>query len=73
MFSQNNVKYMEFLKYASMMILFLLLISFLRMLLHFAFHSDKLDKIKLYLSIFPAFLGIASIAMVAQDKYKNTN
>ena len=69
-FRKNNVKYGEFLKYALLMILFLLLINIPRIILHFIFSNDMLDNIMFYVSIYPSFLSVSLMAVTAQKSMK---
>ena len=66
-YRKHNVKSNEFFRYGFMMIAFMLLINIPRMILHFIFHCDLLDSVVFYISIYPTFFGVASIAVVAQE------
>ena len=68
-YRKHNVKLIEFFKYGLIIIAFMLLINLPRMILHFIFHSDLLDSIVFYISIYPTFFGIASIAIFAQESF----
>ena len=67
-YRKHNIKLIEFFKYGLMMIAFMLLINLPRMILHLVFHNDFLDNTVFYISIYPTFLGISSIAVIAQEK-----
>ena len=69
-FRKNNVKYWEFFKYAVLIILFLFLVNFPRIILHLIFSNDMLDSIMFYVSIYPSFLGVSLIAVTAQKSIK---
>lgn len=69
-YRKHNIKITEFFKYGLIMIAFMLLINLPRMILHFVFHNDFLDHAVFYISIYPTFFCISSIAVIAQEKMK---
>lgn len=65
---KNNIQFKDFFKTFLKMVGFLLVLNIPRMVLHFVFQNDLLDNITFYISIYPTFLGMASIAVFAQEK-----
>lgn len=66
---RNKISLKESFRHGLMILMFMLLINIPRLILHFVFHNDILDNIIFYISIYPTFFGMASIAVVAQEKY----
>lgn len=66
---KNNVKLKERLKTDIKMVIFLLIITIPRMILHFVLKNELLDNIIFYISIYPTFLGLATLAVAAQEKH----
>ena len=49
---------------------FLLAMNIPRILLHFIFKSDLLDNIIFYISIYPYFWGLATLAVADQEQHE---
>jgi len=63
-----KVKFIEFLKVELKMFVYLFLLDLPLMVLSSVFKNDTLDMILLYIIIYPALFGVASIAVAAQEK-----
>ncbi|MBQ8818132.1 MAG: hypothetical protein IJZ83_06115 [Clostridia bacterium] len=70
-YRKNNLKYRDYFKTFMKMVVFLLVINIPRMILHFVFNSDSLDIIIFYISIYPCFLGLATIAVADQEHHED--
>lgn len=69
-YRKNNLKYSDYFKTFIKMVVFLLVINIPRMILHFVFNSDLLDNVMFYLSVYPCFLGLATIAVLDQEQHE---
>ena len=69
-YRKNNLDHGDFFKTLLKMVVFLLIINIPRMILHFIFKSDVLDTIIFYISIYPCFLGVATIAVSEQEQHE---
>ena len=68
----HDPKYNDFFITMLKMFVFLLIMNIPRMLLHFIFKSDLLDNIIFYISIYPYFWGLASLAVADQEQHEKT-
>ena len=68
-YRKNNHKHRDFFKTSLKMIAFLLVVNIPRMILHFIFKNDFLDNVIFYISIYPCFWGVASMAFWDQEQH----
>ena len=71
-YRKNNLKYSDFFKASLKMVAFLLVVNIPRMMLHFIFKNDLLDSVIYYISIYPCFWGVATIAVLDQEQHEKT-
>ena len=71
-YRKNNLKHSNFFKTGLKMIAFLSIVNIPRMLLHFIFKNDLLDNVFFYLSIYPCFWGVATMAVFDQEQHEKT-
>lgn len=69
-YRKNNLKHSDFFKTALKMVAFLLVVNIPRMILHFIFRNDLLDNAIFYISIYPCFWGLATMAVLDQEQHE---
>ena len=71
-YQKNNLPYSAFFKSSLKTIVFLLAINIPRMILHIIFQNELLDSILYYMSIYPCFFGVATIAVSDQEQHEKS-
>lgn len=69
-YRRNNLRYGDFFKTLIKMIIFLFVLNVPRILLHFIFKNNLLDNVTFYISIYPSFWGIATMAVNDQEQHE---
>ena len=69
-YSKNNIKQSDFIKTMMKMFAFVLALTIPRIALNYIFNNDLLNNILFYVSIYPYFWGLATIAVADQEKHE---
>lgn len=66
----NKIPWSDFAKALLKIFAVILFIHIPRMILHFVFVNDILDNVFYYVSLYPTFLGIATVVVADQDQHE---